>query len=224
MARNITGGVGGAKALREGQKGIAFQRWVLRNFALNEFTDRLSTDEMAYVWTGLENQAFKGLVGLGSQFGLLAEVTDAERADAERDASGAETALSRGDFLTGCALLLRARACDPFSDELRERFGEAVAEAKAAATLPDPLGRPRRLPRRGGGGLSARVDDTRLNAYAEVMRSMPDAALAIDATSMDPAGRSRGARRTGRSLWAQRRQHASDRHRRGTASEASGCG
>ena len=39
---NITGGVSGPTALREAQKGIAFQRWVLRNFELQELTDRLS--------------------------------------------------------------------------------------------------------------------------------------------------------------------------------------
>lgn len=183
---NITGGVGGVKALREGQKGIAFQRWVLRSFELDEFTDRLTPDEMAYVWSGLENQAFKGLSGLGSQFGQLAVVTDEDRADAGRDAAAAEQALVDRDFQTACALMLRARAGDPFSDRLREQFTEAVADANDARRLPDPLD--------GHDGFAVLTDaafllagDARLLDYAAAMRALPGAALVIDASALEPA-------------------------------------
>jgi hypothetical protein len=180
---NITGGVGGIRALREGQKGIAFQRWVLRSFDLSEFTTRLTPAEMAYVWTGLENQAQKGLSGLKSHFGALACVTAEDRADATRDAEAADRALVAGDFTSGCALLLRARAADPYDQLLRERFNEAVSDADVLATLPDPLD--------GHQGFTVLADaefllgdDRRLRAYAETMRAVPGVALAIDGSRM----------------------------------------
>jgi glycosyltransferase involved in cell wall biosynthesis len=182
---NITGGVGGMKALREGQKGIRFQRWVLRSFDLSEFTTRLTPAEMGYVWTGLENQAQKALTGLHSHFGPLATVTDEDRSQAARDAAAAERALTAGDFSTGCALLVRARAADPYNQELRELFNEAVNDAQVIAALADPLD--------GHQGFTVLADvdyllgdDARLAAYAEAMRSVPGVALAIDASCMDP--------------------------------------
>jgi glycosyltransferase involved in cell wall biosynthesis len=182
---NITGGVGGVKALREAQKGIQFQRWVLRSFDIGEFAGRLSAAEMAYVWTGLENQAQKGLSGLHSHFGELAAVTDEDRADACRDAEAADRALATGEFQRACALLLRARACDPYDLDLRDRFDEAVQAAEEGPSLPDPL--------QGHSGFTVSTDaafllgdDDRLRAYAEAMRTVPDAALVIDASAMDP--------------------------------------
>jgi hypothetical protein len=182
---NITGGVGGIKALREAQKGIGFQRWVLRSFDPSEFTTRLTPAEMGYVWTGLENQAQKGLSGLRSHFGALATVTDEDRADSARDASAAERALADGDFTTGCFLLLRARAANPYDSDLRDRFNDAVSDAEALPTLPDPLD--------GYQGFTVLAaaeflldDDRQLLAYAEIMRGVPDSALAIDASRMDP--------------------------------------
>ena len=95
---NITGGVGGAKALREAQKGIGFQRWVIRNFELGELTSRLSPDEMAYVWTGLENQAQKGLLGLKSHFGTTHHRHRRGSSGGRRDVAQAELALAEGDM------------------------------------------------------------------------------------------------------------------------------
>ena len=182
---NITGGVGGAKALREGQKGIDFQRWVIRNFELEELTSRLKPDEMAYVWTGLENQAQKGLLGLKSHFGKLTTVTAEDRAAAATDAERAELALSDGDLQSACGLLLRARACDPYDAELRMRFHEVVAAANEAARLPDPL--------EGCRDFIVLVDAafllsdvTHLAAYANALRGIPSATLLIDASEMEP--------------------------------------
>jgi glycosyltransferase involved in cell wall biosynthesis len=182
---NITGGVGGAKALREAQKGIGFQRWVIRNFGLDELTSRLSPDEMAYVWTGLENQAQKGLLGLKSHFGTLTTVTAEDRAAAAVDAGQAEVALAEGDMQRACGLLLRARACDPYDAELRGRFHEVIGLANAAAQLPDPL--------EGSGSFivlaSAEFllrDVAHLVAYADALRGISSATLLIDASAMEP--------------------------------------
>jgi glycosyltransferase involved in cell wall biosynthesis len=181
---NLTGGVGGIKALREAQKGIDFQRWVLRSFELGEFTDRLSPEDMWFVWSGLENQAAKGLRGMKSYFGRLTVATDADREDAARDAAEAERSIAAGDFVHGCALLLRACACNPFDFALRTRLEGAVEVSKQFPSPPDPLS--------GHTGFTALAeadyllaDDSRLLAYAEAMSSVPEAALAIDASQME---------------------------------------
>jgi hypothetical protein len=183
---NITGGVSGPKALREAQKGIDFQRWVLRNFELEQLSERLSPADMEFVWTGLENQAQKGLSGLRSHFGVLTTVGDEDREAATRDAEAAEAALANADYQRGCLLLLRACAADPYDAELRALFTAAVAEADSFKDLPDPLGG-----HRGFSVLAAAEfllgDDSRLSSYAEIMSAVPQAALVIDASSMDPA-------------------------------------
>jgi glycosyltransferase involved in cell wall biosynthesis len=178
---NITGGVGGVKALREAQKGIEFQRWVLRNFAFEELASRLEPAEMSYVWTGLENQAEKGLRGLGSHFGVLAVVTGQDRADAEADRLAAAAAHQRGELDAASLLLLRACACDPFDLELRAGFQAMTAAATEAAKLPDPM--------HGVSGFAVLADlsflledDRRLRDYADTMRSVPAATLVIDAS------------------------------------------
>ncbi|HEX3615377.1 MAG TPA: glycosyltransferase [Solirubrobacteraceae bacterium] len=183
---NITGGVGGTKALREAQKGIEFQRWVLRNFELDELSARLSPADMAFVWSGLENQAQKGLSGLRSHFGVLATVSDTDRDDAARDADAADAALARADYQRACLLLLRACAADPYDADLRARFSATIAEADTDEDLPDPLG--------GHQGFAVLAqaefllgDDSRLRSYAAVMGSVADAALVIDASNMDHA-------------------------------------
>jgi len=182
---NITGGVGGIKALREAQKGIGFQRWVLRNFELGEFTDRFTPEDMSFVWSGLENQAFKGLSGYRSLFGRLVVVTDGDREEASRDAAEAEHSLEIGDFVHGCALLLRALATNPYDFDLRGRFNDAIEASRQLPALPDPL-----AGHHGFTVLSAARfllgDDSRLRAYAEVMQSASGAALVIDASEMDP--------------------------------------
>ena len=198
---NLTGGVGSPEALREAQKGIDFQRWVVRHFEPHELMSRLSPEEMAYVWTGLENQAQKGLSGLGSHFGRLTTVTDAEdRAAAAVDAGQAEVALAEGDMQRACGLLLRARACDPYDAELRGRFHEVIGLANAAAQLPDPL--------EGSGSFvvlaSAEFllrDVAHLVAYADALRGISSATLLIDASAHGArAGGigATGARRAGR--------------------------
>jgi hypothetical protein len=183
---NLTGGVAGPKALREAQKGIDFQRSVVRGFEPQELMHRLSPAEMAYVWTGLENQAQKGLGGLGSHFGRLATVTDADREDAAADARAADEAAASGDLTTACFLLWRARMCDPYDDSLRLRFTELVEQTIAAAKLPDPL----------EGSLGFNVitdaefllsDDAHLSAYAAMMRPAARASLVIDASRMEEA-------------------------------------
>jgi glycosyltransferase involved in cell wall biosynthesis len=183
---NITGGVAGVKALREAQKGVGFQRWVIRNFELDELKDRLGPEDIGYVWTGLENQAKKGLTGLQSHFGVLATVTDQDRADAVVDANAAQAASQAGDLHTACFLLLRARACDPYDGDLRTRFDEIVQLAAEAAKLPDPM--------TGSHGFAVLADaswllsDERyLRDYAQAMRNVPGVTLVIDASWMEPA-------------------------------------
>jgi len=183
---NITGGVTGVKALREGQKGIHFQRWVLRNFTIDELIHHLSPEQMQYVWTGLEHEGQKALAGISSYFGQLATVSDQDRSDAQRSVADAERAARDGDLVRACAYYLRARACDPYDQELRARFDEMVASATEAAKLPDPLA---------GSRAFAIVtdaeylfeDDERLRSYAEAMRSVPSASLVIDASRLDPS-------------------------------------
>jgi glycosyltransferase involved in cell wall biosynthesis len=182
---NITGGVGGVKALREAQKGIGFQRWVIRNFDPSELKDRLAPPDIGYVWTGLENQAQKGLSGLQSHFGVLATVSDHDRAEAAADAEKAEAAAQAGDLHTASFLMLRARACDPYDADLRSRFDEVVQLATAAAKLPDPLA--------GNKGFAVLADaafllsdDRYLRAYADVMAYVPAATLVIDASRLEP--------------------------------------
>jgi glycosyltransferase involved in cell wall biosynthesis len=183
---NITGGVGGVKALREGQKGIGFQRWVIRNFALSELTHRLGPEDVGYVWTGLENQAKKGLDGLGSHFGVLATVTEEDREDARVSAEAAERAAADGDMRAACALSLRARACDPYDADLRTAFEQMIARGKEAAKLPDPLA--------GSSEFVVLVDaafllteDQHLREYAQAMHGVTYATLVIDASAMEPA-------------------------------------
>jgi hypothetical protein len=183
---NITGGVGGVKALREAQKGIGFQRWVIRNFEPSELKDRLGPADIGYVWTGLENQAKKGLTGLQSHFGALASVTDQDRADATIDANAAEVAAQAGDLHTACFLLLRARACDPYDADLRTRFDQLVQLGSEAAKLPDPM--------TGNNGFAVLADasfllsdERHLRDYAQAMRDVPSATLVIDASRMEPA-------------------------------------
>lgn len=183
---NITGGVGGVKALREAQKGIGFQRWVIRNFEPSELKDRLAPQDIGYVWTGLENQAKKGLSGLQSHFGVLTAVTDQDRSQAAVDANAAEAAALVGDLHSACFLLLRARACDPYDADLRARFDEVVQLGIEAARLPDPMA--------GSNGFAVLVDaafllsDERyLRDYGEAMRNLPSATLVIDASRMEPA-------------------------------------
>jgi hypothetical protein len=128
---NITGGVGGAKALREAQKGIELQRWLIRDyFSVAELRERLTPAEVGYVWTGLENQAQKGLLGLRSHFGRLTIVDADDRAGAARDLEAAEQAERAGDLDTACILMLRARAGDPFDRELHGRMDALVARAR----------------------------------------------------------------------------------------------
>ena len=183
---NITGGVGGVKALREAQKGIGFQRWVIRTFEASELKARLGPEDIGFVWTGLENQAQKGLSGLQSHFGVLTAVTDQDRVDALADAERAETAAQEGDLHGAAFLLLRARACDPYDADLRTRFDELVQRATQAAKLPDPL--------IGNNGFAVLADaafllsdDRYLRAYADVMANVPAATLVIDASRLDPA-------------------------------------
>jgi len=182
---NITGGVGGLKSLREGQKGIHLQRWVLRNFELDFLMSKLSPAEMQYVWAGLEHEAQKGLAGIASYFAELAPVSDEDRAQAAQNAAAAAQAQEDGDLLRACALLLRARACDPYDLDLHERFGEAVTAATAALALPDPM--------EGSGSFAVLVDASfllsdiaHLKAYAEAMRGASGATLVIDASAIDP--------------------------------------
>jgi glycosyltransferase involved in cell wall biosynthesis len=183
---NITGGVGGTKALREAQKGIEFQRWVIRAFGVNELKERLAPQDIAFVWTGLENQAKKGLSGLQSHFGTLAIVTDEDRAQARADADAAAAAAQIGDLHTACLLLLRARACDPYDADLRRRFDEMVPIASEEAKLPDPMV--------GNSGFAVLADaafllaeERYLRNYAEAMRNAPGATLVIDASAMEPS-------------------------------------
>jgi hypothetical protein len=183
---NITGGVSGPKALREAQKGIDFQRWVLRNFELTTLTDRLSPEDMAFVWTGLENQAQKGLSGIGSHFGTLATVTDEDRAQAPEHVAAAERAGLEGDVVTECALWLRARACDPYDADLRAGFDAAVARAAQAAKLPDPVSENRGFAILADAAFLL-ADDAHLRSYAEAMRGVAVATLVIDASAIDPS-------------------------------------
>lgn len=183
---NITGGVGGVKALREAQKGIRFQRSVIRGFELSELRERLEPEAIAFVWTGLENEARKGLNGLHSHFGVLATVTDEDRAEAGAHADAAEAAAQIGDLHTACLLLLRARACDPYDGDLRTAFVDMVKLAAEEAKLPDPM--------TGNNGFAVLVDagfllsDERyLRDYAEAMRRVPGATLVIDASRMETA-------------------------------------
>lgn len=182
---NITGGVGGIRALREGQKGIHFQRWVLRNFELEDLLARLSPAEMEYAWSGLEHEAQKGLLGIRTFFAELAPVSEDDRAQAAENAAAAERAEQDGDLHRACALLLRACACDPYDLDIHARFVEAVAAGSAAAELPDPL--------KGCGPFAVVTDASfllsdggRLRAYAEAMRGASGATLVIDASAIDP--------------------------------------
>jgi glycosyltransferase involved in cell wall biosynthesis len=182
---NITGGVGGAKALREAQKGIAFQRWVVRNFEPEELMDRLTPSEMEYVWGGLENQAQKGLSGVGSHFGRLTTVDESDREAARSDLAAAQRAQAKDDPLLACFLLWRARMCDPFDADLRSRFAEAVKSAEPAAALPDPLAGSGAFPVLADAGFLL-ADDSALRAYAREMAAAPSVTLVIDASAMAP--------------------------------------
>jgi hypothetical protein len=140
---------------------------------------------MAYVWTGLENQAQKGLLGLKSYFGTLTTVTAEDRAAAARDAEQAELALADGDLQSACGLLLRARACDPYDAQLRGRFHEVVAAANEAARLPDPLDGCRSFVVVADAEFLL-SDVAHLVAYADALRDVDSATLLIDASAMEP--------------------------------------
>lgn len=178
---NLTGSVTGPAAVRECRKSIAFQRWVLRNLPVEHFTP----DELTYVWSGAEEQARKLIQAAGSFFADVADVTPADRTEADALLLEADRCAAAGALTTAAQLALRALACDPMRVGAREHLNESAAAANAALAAPHPLA--------GARDFVVLVDaeelldgDDMLIAFAQALQGSEVVSLAIDASRLAP--------------------------------------
>lgn len=177
---NLTADVSGPGAVREARKGISFQLWVLRNLP---FEEKLTPQEMAYVWDNVEDRARRAMEAAGTFFTELVPASPESAARVDGLLAEADRLRAGADVLGEAAAALRALACDPFRLGARDRFTEAVARARAAAEAADPL--------EGAGGFVVLADaedllagDDLLTAYAEALAGDGAVTLAIDASRL----------------------------------------
>ena len=177
---NLTADVSGVGAVREARKGIAFQLWVLRNLP---FEEKLSPEEMLWVWENTEDRARKAIEAAGTYFTELVPPSPEHAAQVDGHLAEADRARAAGDLAGEAASAMRALACDPYRLGARERLGEAVGRATAAAEAADPL--------EGASGFVVLADaedllagDELLTAYADALAGAPGVTLAIDASRL----------------------------------------
>jgi hypothetical protein len=179
---NLTGGIsGGPRAIREHRKEVAFQLWALRHLPL----DSLSPDELAFVWSGVEEHARAVLAAAGSDFAGPAAPAPEGAGSADASVAQADAARDGGDLAAEATLALRALAWDPFRAGAKERFDDAVARAKAALALEHPLAGSRMFVTLADAEELLAGDDM-LERYAEAMRDSELITLAVDATRIAP--------------------------------------
>ena len=179
---NLTGGIsGGPRAVREHRKEVAFQLWALRRLPLVS----LSPDDLAFVWSGVEEHARGVLAAAGSYFVAPADPDPELAARADVSVAHAEAERERGNLAAEAVLALRALAWDPFRVGAKDRFDEAVARAKAALAVEHPLAGSRMFVALADAEELLAGDDM-LGRYAEAMGGSELITLAIDATRMAP--------------------------------------
>lgn len=179
---NLTGGIsGGPRAVREHRKEVAFQLWALRQLPL----DSLSPDDLAFVWSGVEEHARGVLAAAGSYFMAPADTDPEGAATADACLAQADAALADGNLASEAMLALRALAWDPFRVGAKDRFDEASARAKAALAVDHPLAGSRMFVALADAQELLAGDDM-LEHYAEAMGGSELITLAIDATRMAP--------------------------------------
>ena len=177
---NLTGGVvGGAGGVREHRKEVAFQLSALRHLPL----EALTPDEMALVWNSVEGHARMVIESAGSFFVDVTEVLPEHHAESITALAAAERLGSDGDIVGAAAMTLRALAWDPYRLGVRERLGEAVATAKAAAAVPHPLDGAREFVVLADAEELLDTDEL-LIAYADAFAGSDAATLAIDASRL----------------------------------------
>ena len=185
---NLTGGIsGGPRAIREHRKEVAFQLWALRHLPL----DSLSPDELAFVWSGVEEHARGVLAAAGSYFVAPAHPDAEGAAGADAFLAQADVAREGGELAAEAMLVLRALAWDPFRVGAKERFEDAIARAKAALSIEHPLAGSRMFVTLADAEELLAGDDM-LQRYGEAMRGSELITLAIDATRMGPDDATQG--------------------------------
>lgn len=177
---NLTGGATGAAGVREHRKEVGFQLWCLRRLEL----DALDAEEMAFVWSGVEEHARQAMQAGGSFFVEVAETAPEGPEQADALLAAADQLAAAGDLAGEARVTLRALAWDPFRIGLRERLNGAIDRARAAGARPHPL--------EGARGFVALIDaeellscDEPMLAWAEAMEGSELISLAIDATRLD---------------------------------------
>jgi hypothetical protein len=153
---------------------------VLRNLP---FEEKLTPEEMVYVWGGVEVQARKVIEAAESFFTEPVDPVPELRDQVDGLLAEADRRQAEGDFDGEAALAMRALAYDPFRLGTRQRLNETVARVTAAADAADPL--------EGASGFVVLVDaeellggDDLLVAYAEALGGAGGVTLAIDATRL----------------------------------------
>jgi Glycosyl transferase family 2 len=176
---NLTGGVTGAAGIREHCKEVAFHRWSLRHLPL----DTVTPDELAFIWSGVEEHARRAIASAGTHFVPLAETTPEDRAEAQELLARADGLRASGDYAGEATATMRALACNPYAIGARQRLIDSVAAAKDAENRPHPL--------QGARGFvvladaeELLADDGLLVAYADAVAGCEQITLAIDATRL----------------------------------------
>ena len=176
---NLTGEVRGVAKVREALKYMSFQLWILRHLPL----DTLAPSEMAYVWSGVEENACQALTAANSYFVTLTDTPSEHVARAEALMAEADERHAKGDLAGEALVILRAMAWDPYRLDARTRMGEVIAAANAAERLPHPLHGARPFVVLADAEVLLSDDDLLLD-YADAMSGCESVSLAIDASRL----------------------------------------
>jgi glycosyltransferase involved in cell wall biosynthesis len=123
---NLTSGVSGAAGVREHRKEIAFQLWALRNMDLDSLTDQ----EVALVWSGVEEHAGRALRSAGTFFATLVDVSEHDRRRGSELAQEAKEARGGVDGDREAVLLLRSLGHDPYATSVLLQLHDALGIAR----------------------------------------------------------------------------------------------
>ncbi|HEU4976809.1 MAG TPA: glycosyltransferase [Baekduia sp.] len=176
---NMSLGTEGAARLRELRGALRVQRFFLRRLTAEE----VAVDELEHAWDAFGRMATEALAVAGSPFAALVEVTDDDRREAAALADDARRRLDAGDLLGARATAVRAAACDPSADAVRELLLEA--RARTPLSTGDPLRDARDTVVVVQAGELLRAPEL-LAACVEHLQGIPDLSVAIDASDADP--------------------------------------
>jgi glycosyltransferase involved in cell wall biosynthesis len=174
---NLTADPTGAAGVREGRKGIAFQRWAMRNVSLT----KVNAAEAAWIWANTEERARNIITQAGTTFVELLPPSSVDHGRAEELLSAADERGHADDPDGEARLVLEALAHDPWIADGRTRLDEIAARV---AAVDDPLGD-------ATGYIviadaeDLLADDALLTAWGEAMGADAGVTLAIDASRLD---------------------------------------